>query len=543
MQAGNGRVTRSCMRETILQAGSTGSDLVVYAHIDGSLLKPIVPTITRDAFVTLFAGTGTNAYRGVIGSSWRAYVASLEGEGKLGHPVARTALITWSAGSQVAMEACADADPPDAVVMLDGLYAGKPKGSVMGDGQVIDNAGLDAVVKCAVAAARREKSPRDVERVFVIFHSRIPTPYASSKECAERVQMRVELALGEKMQPATDVRPELLDGHFFVEALALGNLRIVEFAGANAGEHIKEAHLWDEAVKLWLPWVTETGVTAGPSTAWEVPLKRVLDVQRPMMRGKDVRVWQGFLVRQGLVLDVDGLFGPKTSAQTQVWQRASGLPETGKLDSATYHAAVLAGFEPNGEGISVGLSATNPMEEEPPSTLPDGATRVDLVSAVIARARKDIGVGEDFGHNDGQRIREMGRRFGFIPGSNWCAIAVSDWLLKGAEDAGVRSPVQGSQGAQALMGQFKAAGRWLPASDARKSPTLVKAGMVPVWDRSDPARPESSWWGHIGLTTSGADVLGSFSTIEGNSGPKGDRVVENKRLLSEPKLFGFGRLV
>lgn len=527
------------MRETILQAGSTGSDLVVYAHIDGSMLKPIVPTITSDAFVTLFAGTGTNAYRGVIGGSWRAYVASLESEGKLGHPVARTALITWSAGSQVAMEACADADPPDAVVMLDGLYAGKPKGSTMGDGQVIDNAGLDAVVKCAVAAARREKSPRDVERVFVIFHSRIPTPYASSKECAERVQMRVELALGEKMQPATDVRSELLDGHFFVEALALGNLRIVEFAGANAGEHIKEAHLWDEAVKLWLPWVTETGVTAGPATAWGVPLKRVLDVQRPMMRGIDVRAWQDFLVSQGLVLDVDGIFGPKTSAQTQVWQRASGLPETGKLDVVTYHAAILAGFKPNGGNLSA--SPKNSSEEEPPSTLPDGATRVDLVSAVIARARKDIGVGEDFGHNDGQRIREMGKRFGFIPGSNWCAIAVSDWLLRGAEDAGVRAPVHGSQGAQALMGQFKAAGLWLSASDARKNPALVKAGMVPVWDRSDPARPESSWWGHIGLTTSGVKG-GKFTTIEGNSGPMGDRVVENSRLLSDSKLFGFGQL-
>lgn len=527
------------MKETILQAGNNCSDLIVYAHIDGSILRPVVPTVTSDAFVTLFAGTGTAAYKGAIGS-WRGFVSKLEGE--IGHPVNRTALITWSAGSQVAMEACADADPPDAVVMLDGLYAGKPRGAAMGDGQVVDNAGLDAVVKCAVSAARGEKSSRGASRVFVIFHSRIPTPYASSKECAEYVQMRVETAVGAKMTAASDVRPELLDGHFFVEALALGNLRIVEFAGANAGEHIKEAHLWDEAAKLWISWIADANVCAGPSTAWDVPLKRVLDVQRPMMRGKDVRTWQSFLVRQGLTLDVDGLFGPDTSAKTQTWQRASGLPETAKLDTATFHAAVLAGFEPDGEGISVGLSATNPLEEPAPSTLPDGAVRIDLVSAVLARAKKDVGITEDFGHNDGMRIREMGRRFGFIPGSNWCAIAVSDWILVGAEDAGVRAPVAGSQGAQALMGQFKAAGKWLAASDARKNPALVQAGMVPVWDRSEPARPESGWWGHTALTTGGANAARLFPTIEGNSGPKGDRCVENSRSLDDPKLFGFGRL-
>lgn len=530
------------MRETIIQAGNNGSDLLVYAHIDGSILKPVVPTITTDAFVTLFAGTGTAAYKGVIDGSWRSYVAKLEGE--LGHPVNRTALITWSAGSQVAMEACADADPPDAVVMLDGLYAGKPRGSQMGDGQVVDNAGLDAVVKCAVSAAKREQSPRGVARVFVIFHSRIPTPYASSKECAERVQMRVELATGERMSAATDVRPDLLDGHFFVEALALGNLRIVEFRGANAGEHIKEAHLWDEAAKLWITWIADANLCAGPSTAWDVPLKRVLDVERPMLRGKDVRLWQAFLVRQGLVLDEDGIFGPKTSAQTQVWQRASGLPETGKLDTATFHAAVLAGFEPDGGGNSAAPSPTDLSEEPAPSTLPGGATRLDLVSAVLERARRDIGVTEDFGHNDGLRIREMGRRFGFIPGNNWCAIAVSDWILTGAEHAGVRAPVAGSQGAQALMGQFKAAGKWISASEARKNPSLVQEGMVVVWDRSDPARPETGWYGHTGITTSGVvDALRSFSTIEGNAGPKGDHVVTNTRMLDEPKLFGFGRLV
>lgn len=530
------------MKTSILQHGACGSDLIVYAHIDGSILAPKVPTVTSDAFISLFAGAGTSAYKGAVSGAggWPGFVAQLSEP--LGYKPRRTALITWSAGSQVAMEACAGPEVPDAVVMLDGLYGGKPKGSKMGDGQVIPSPGLDAVTVCATAAARREKNVHTIdgatvetERVFVIFHSRIPTPYASSKECAEYVQNRVEEAVGEKMHRAIDVDSALLDGHFFVEAWALGNLRIVEFLGANAGEHIREAHLWDEAAKLWIPWLNDAGVCAGPKTAWTVPLARVLDVFAPMQRGDDVKAWQAFLVKQGLELDVDGVYGPKTSAKTQLFQRAYGLPETGSLDAVTFHAATGAGY--------LAPEKAAPPDADPPSTQPDGAVPVpSLVAAVIARAFKDLGVTEDLGHNDGRRIREMGKRFGVSPGSNWCAVAVSDWIANGAADAKVTPPVPGSAGAQAVMGQFKAAGRWVSASAARKDPSLVKASMVPVWDRATPGRPETAWMGHIGLVTHGCDSHGTFRTIEGNSGMDGAQVASMMRPLSDPRLFGFGVL-
>lgn len=527
------------MKTTILQHGSSCSDLIVYAHIDGSILKPAIPAVTKDAFISLFAGAGTSAYKGVVSSvgGWPAFVAQLAEP--LGYAPRRTALITWSAGSQVAMEACAGPDVPDAVVMLDGLYGGKPKGSKMGDGQVLASPGLDAVTVCATAAARREKNTRTIdgvvvetERVFVIFHSRIPTPYASSKECAEYVQRRVEEAVGEKMTPAGDVDASLLDGHFFVEAWALGNLRIVEFGGATAGEHIREAHLWDEASKLWIPWVEGADICAGPTTAWEVRLPRVLDVYAPMLRGPDVKAWQTFLVSQGLELDVDGIFGPKTSAKTQTFQRAYNLPESGALDDITFHAATLAGYQ-----------AAAAPDVSPPSTQPTGTVMPPLFAdAVIARARKDLGITEDLGRNDGVRIREMGKRFGISPGSNWCAVAVSDWIANGALDAKVTAPVSGSPGAQALMGQFKSAGRWVPASATRKDPSLVKAGMVPVWDRATPGRPETAWLGHTGITTSGCDSLDIFGTIEGNSGPSSTMCVAGVRRLDDSRLFGFGVL-
>lgn len=528
-------------QRTILQPGTSCSDLIVYSHIDGSILRPVVPTVTQDTFVTLFFGAGTSAYKGSIAKfgGWRGFVADIERE--VGHPLNRTALVTWSAGSQSAMEACAATDPPDVVVMLDGLYGGKPKGSKMGDGQVLTSPGLDAVTAFATSAARREKTPRGVERTMVIFHSRIPTTYASSKECAEHVQARVEQALGAKMTPATDVDPVMLDGHFFVEALAIGNLRIVEFGGANAGEHIREAHLWDEALKLWTPWVSGSNVCVTDKVTAPA-LLRVLDVFSPMLRGPDVMAWQRFVKSQGLELEVDGKYGPITASKTQLWQRAYGIPETAKLDAITYQTAVEAGYvQPAAIGPVAPVPAPLPTPK-PTTPAPDGEPvpeeRPTLVEAMLARAKRDVGVTEDMGHNDGKRIREMNRRWGVVPGSNWCATAFSTWLLEGAEDAGVEPPIEGSPGAQAVMGQFKAAKRWLSASEARKNPSLVRRGMVPVWDRSD-GRPETAWLGHIGPVM-GPVKSGVFPTIEGNSGEGSRFVAEMARSLSEPRLFGFG---
>ena len=517
-------------QRTILQPGTSCSDLIVYSHIDGSILRPVVPTITQDTFVTLFFGAGTSAYKGSVTKfgDWRGFTADIERE--VGHPFNRTALVTWSAGSQSAMEACASFDPPDVVVMLDGLYGGKPKGSRMGDGQVLTSPGLDAIATFATSAARREVTPRGVERTMVIFHSRIPTTYASSKECAEHVQARVEQVLGQKMAPATDVDPTMLDGHFFVEALALGNLRIVEFGGANAGEHIREAHLWDEALKLWAPWAAGSNVCVTDKVTAPA-LLRVLDVFSPMLRGPDVAAWQRFLKNQGLVLEADGKFGPVTAGKTQLFQRAYGIPETAKLDVVTYQTAVAAGY--------VQPASLSPVAPVPiPVAAPVEGERPSLVEAILARAMGDIGVTEDMGHNDGKRIREMNRRWGVTPGSNWCATAWSTWLHEGAALAGVKPPIEGSPGAQAVMGQFKAAKRWLSASEARKSPSLVRRGMVPVWDRSD-GRPEHAWWGHIGAVT-GPVKNGAFPTVEGNSGEGSAFVAEMVRSLNESRLFGFG---
>jgi hypothetical protein len=233
-------------RRVILQPGRPDCDLVVYAHIDPNAIRDTVAAATTDAAVVEFWGEGTSAYRQVLaahGGTWGGYLGSLEA--KLGKTFRRTCLTTWSAGSQVAKDAAASPTTPDAIVMLDGLYGSKPPGAQPGDGKVVMDAGLAALAAYAVEAARGRKT-------LVILHSRIRTPYGSSKECAEAIQAAVERELrGPLPERATAF------GRTPVQALSIGNLHILEYAGADAKEHIEQAHLYDEAWREWVPWLVK----------------------------------------------------------------------------------------------------------------------------------------------------------------------------------------------------------------------------------------------------------------------------------------------
>ncbi|MEV1199472.1 peptidoglycan recognition protein family protein [Microbispora rosea] len=66
---------------------------------------------------------------------------------------------------------------------------------------------------------------------------------------------------------------------------------------------------------------------------------RVLKATDPMMHGEDVEVLQGKLAKRGWAIDVDGWFGPKSAAVVKAYQRATGLPQTGVVDRATWDMA------------------------------------------------------------------------------------------------------------------------------------------------------------------------------------------------------------
>jgi hypothetical protein len=163
------------------------------------------------------------------------------------------------------------------------------------------------------------------------------------------------------------------------------------------------------------------------------------------------------------------------------------------------------------------------------------ATR--LVNAVFADLK--AGVHEDIAPNDGHRIREYFEGSGLTPPANWCAAAVTTWIREAAEETDEPPPIQGSMQAKKIRDQIIENGEWFSAEQLRKNPSLVKPGMIVVWDRSKPDDPSTSWWGHVGVIVSFADT-GAFKTIEGNSGTDGTRVAEVTRKLDDPKLLGAG---
>jgi hypothetical protein len=252
-------------RRTVVQPGEGAApDLFVYCHIQPDAVAKAARSATRDAVVVELFGYGTSTYKQLLpayGGSWASYVRGVEA--KLSRPLRHTCLTTWSAGSQVAKDVCrAMAEAGElggegryagrlsALVLLDGLYAEKPRGARQGDGKVAADAGLRALGLYALAAARGEC-------VMVVFHSAIPTPYASSAETARWLREYVEAELGVAMVPDRTLSPADLDGHQFREALALGDLHLVSFPGATGSEHVREAHLFDEVWRRWVPWATD----------------------------------------------------------------------------------------------------------------------------------------------------------------------------------------------------------------------------------------------------------------------------------------------
>lgn len=159
-----------------------------------------------------------------------------------------------------------------------------------------------------------------------------------------------------------------------------------------------------------------------------------------------------------------------------------------------------------------------------------GFTSGSFGSQVLSAAQKDLGVREDLGKNDGKRIREYFKYFDMGGGQDWCAAAVSAWI----REAG-GGPIQGAVGARNVGSQFAQIGKWVPQN--KITPQAMTPGNIVVWSRGGP----DSWKGHIGVLES-FDGNNSFTSIEGNSGPRSDSVVRNSHSIKDSNLLGIGIL-
>lgn len=416
---------------------------------------------------------------------------------KCGEPFEPSSLILigWSAGCEAVRELLRAGAQPDAVIALDGVSGSHPTPTE------------------AQIAPWRELGVKASEELclFMLTHTAMGyverLPAGQDYESTTHMAAIVTGTAGETPPSSGPIAP--VAGSLYVLAYPSKDI--------DGGAHIRQVRevLPDVARRILVPWLAaragDPAIDSDPAPVSPPPPPRALHLGD---QGPAVRALQAALNAAGAspTLTPDGSFGPKTRAAVAYLQLASGLPQTGEADAAVLD--VLGGR----------VSA--------PASPPGG-----LAAAVLEVARADLAAGiREAAHNDGPELRRL---YGNPPGENWCARAFTSWLRRGAAALRVQPPIAGGAGTKALITQFQAAGRWTAARDLK--PQDIVAGVVPIWDRSQPGKPETSWWGHIGLGT-GPCVGGHFLVVAGNSGPVGDRVFEGPQHFNDPRLLGVGRL-
>jgi hypothetical protein len=346
---------------------------------------------------------------------------------------------------------------PDAVLIADGLYADYVAPHTP------DQRSLQSIIDYAILAASGAKAPDNAppgtvyENGFtcVLWHSNIVPPgYASTKECCDLIRNTVATRLGVDPTPVAPTST-FLGGRAIKSYWGYRQFHVIEYAGADAAEHIAEAHLIDDVMRHYCPWFTDDNRTSLEDYAYFPEIVR----------------------------------------------RA---PLSGIVTSSPFSQAVL-------QRAIVDLEA--------------GVTSFDA------------------------RVLQMMGRYGVTPPANWCACAVGTWIWETWHESGgeIILPIQTSAGAKATMVQFQKAARWITAAQLREHPQLLRAGMVPVWDRYDPKETGSqSWWGHIGIVEQVDTSSTMFNSIEGNSrgddgsaDPSGVKRRTNRSIF-DPKLLGCG---
>jgi len=118
---------------------------------------------------------------------------------------------------------------------------------------------------------------------------------------------------------------------------------------------------------------------------------------------------------------------------------------------------------------------------------------------------------------------------------NWCAASASFCMMKSLLP-GEKAPHGCRLGVVEIVSDLQSQGLWRPVSDVLNGSYIIQVGDLIVFDRSQPNKPETSWWRHVGRVY---DISQSgFECISGNSG--GCWRISNHK-LSQSTLLGFGQ--
>jgi len=160
------------------------------------------------------------------------------------------------------------------------------------------------------------------------------------------------------------------------------------------------------------------------------------------------------------------------------------------------------------------------------------------------------GVGEaPPGSNSGPRVREYlapcvrGDKNTklHLTASNWC-MAFSSWCTYQALNVHDKAPPHGYRaGVVEAVADVRDAGarwtgQWVPVALARGGQWAPHPGDLAIYDRSDPRRPETSWWRHVNRVVTFDAAEGTFRTVGGNEGGK---VALAEQAITKSTLLGF----
>lgn len=210
-------------------------------------------------------------------------------------------------------------------------------------------------------------------------------------------------------------------------------------------------------------------------------------------RGMAVRRVQEWLNFHKIGLVVDGSFGPVTERSIKRFQSTKKLPETGKVDEATFSALV------------------RPMMDV---LKPKRVRKSNMGQAIAAYGKAHLAIHpiEIGGQNRGPWVRLYMRGFegNAFP---WCAGFVTFLMNQAAQTLEVDLPIEGSFSCDSLAAQAKATNRFLRETDA--SPSEIAPGSIFL------VRRTSTDWTHTGIVTDATTQ--TFDTIEGNTNDEGVR--------------------
>jgi hypothetical protein len=221
-----------------------------------------------------------------------------------------------------------------------------------------------------------------------------------------------------------------------------------------------------------------------------------VEIERPLARGARgmaARRLQEWLNLHRFGIATDGDFGPITERALRHFQESAGLPATGAVDGETHGRLVAPMIEVLGRRPAVAQDL--------------GTVAVDYARQHLARHPLEVG-----GQNRGPWVRLYMQGYEGTPWA-WCAGFVCFLLRQAAQTLGVAMPVGGSFSCDSLAAQARAAGRFLPESEARDG--RLAAGSLFL------VRRTATDWTHTGLVTAADEE--SFDTIEGNTNDDGER--------------------